>query len=360
VRADGSVIVLGSSTAGGHSPLGNFTPATALAGAMSARVVNGLHATSVSAAQLYALAVGTDGKLYGWGASNGGTLGGSVVNGYVDAPHEVTGISGVTMAAAGEAYAVALRNDGTVWHWPGTVTFAPESVAPRQIAGLADVRKIVRGPGSSTAGTYDNPIAIKTDGTAWAISWASSVQSGPSGPVTTVTGTARQITDLANVSDVTCSEHCLALLGDGSVVAWGNNSVGQLGNGTVGPTTGNPIPAGGSTVTVSPAPVPGLTGVRAIATTIDSSMAVTGDGAVWGWGGRDFNGLGGTADVATPTRLPAPSGAVDVSCAVYSPCVLQLAGGALWGWGGNVNGELGDGSTTARSTPVQAIGIDLD
>jgi alpha-tubulin suppressor-like RCC1 family protein len=356
LRGDGSVAVLGSSTFGGHAPLGSFTPTTAWAGT-SARVVKGLSARSVSAAELYALAVGTDGKLYGWGVANGGTLGGDVFNGYVDAPRALPGVVDVTMAVASEAYAVALRSDGTVWHWPGSVS--GETVTPAQAAGLTGVRKIVRGEGSGTTGATTQPIAIKADGTAWALSWSASVAAGAGGPVTTHTAIVRQITGLNDVVDVSCSYHCLALLGDGRVLAWGSNTAGQLGNGTVG-AGGIGLPPGGSTIAVTPTAVPGIADAIAIATTSGGSIAVARDGSVWTWGG-DYNGQGQNVTATSPTRLAAlPGGATGISCAVFSPCLVWLADGTVWGWGANGNGELADGSVQTRSTPVQAVGIDLD
>ena len=360
MQDDGKVVVLGSNTLAGHSPLGNFSSSTPVAGASSARVVSGLTSSSVSAAELYALAVGTDGRLYGWGTSNGGTLG-VVVNGYVDIPTALPGLDGVTAAVATEHQAVALRSDGTVWYWPGVVSTSTTSAAvlPGQVAGLTDVRKITRGQGAGSTGTYTDPIAIKTDGTAWALAWSPTVVMGAAGPETTYTATARQITGLADVVDISCSDHCLALLGDGHVVAWGNNSVGQLGNGSVGPVTSNPLPTGGATVSVTPSVVPGLENVKAIATTINASVAIETDGSVWGWGGRDGNGLG-TGDVSVATQVSGIGDAVDVSCAVGSPCVVLKSDGTIWGWGGNGNGELGDGTTTAHTTPVQATGIDLN
>ena len=66
-------------------------------------------------------------------------------------------------------------------------------------------------------------------------------------------------------------DHSLALKSDGTVWAWGDNYYGQLGDGT---TTNQP----------SPVQVPGLTGVIAVAAGYSHSLAVKNDGTVWAWG----------------------------------------------------------------------------
>lgn len=217
----------------------------------------------------------TDGKLYGWGVSNGGTLGGSGINSYVDAPRELPGATGaISMAVAGETKALALKSDGTLAFWPGTASFATDTVTAGQVAGLTGVVKIVHGPGLD-----QEPIAIKSDGTAWTISWSATVGSG--GAVSN-TAVVRQITGLPSVSDVACGEnHCLALLTDGTVPAWGSNHNGQLGNGTsTGFIASGVIPSGGATAAVIPSAVPGLSGVRAIGADSGASVAVKTDGTV--------------------------------------------------------------------------------
>lgn len=360
LTSSGNVLVLGSSTLGGHSPLGSFTPTTPLAGT-SARTVNGLLAAAVAAGGIYALAVGIDGKLYGWGVTNGGVLGGNLVNGYVDTPREVPGASGtVSMAVASATHAVALKTDGTLAYWPGTIDYATQAITAGTIGGLSDVARIVDGP-ADIRGSTSEPIAIRNDGSAWTISWSSTA-----GLLQTDVAVVRQITGLSNVADIACGHsHCLALLKDGTVQAWGSNDQGQLGNGSASGGTSVAIPSGGATAAVSPVAVAGLADIRAIAVGGDASVAVGSDGSVWTWGLLLNAGQGsGPGSTLSPTRLASPTGAVDVSCAAgygqATHCAVLLDTGALWGWGANVNGELGDGTSTPRDTPVQAGGIALN
>ena len=71
-------------------------------------------------------------------------------------------------------------------------------------------------------------------------------------------------------------DHTVALKNDGSVWAWGNNSNGQLGDGS-------------TTQRNSPAQVPNVSLIRAIAAGNGYTMVLTSDSTVWAWG---INGNG--------------------------------------------------------------------
>src|SRR5215213_6100957 len=77
--------------------------------------------------------------------------------------------------------------------------------------------------------------------------------------------------------------------------SWGNNSYGQLGNGTYGP----------ATATNTPGAVSNLSDVRSVKDGCSHSLARFGDSTVWAWG---YNGLGqlgnGTSGVGTDSDVP--------------------------------------------------------
>ena len=81
------------------------------------------------------------------------------------------------------------------------------------------------------------------------------------------------------------ADHALVLTDDGSVWAWGCNTSGQLGNGTIlsGPTWGVAVPA----------PVLGIGDVVAIDAGDGFSLALRVDGSLWAWGRNDqpFQGV---------------------------------------------------------------------
>jgi alpha-tubulin suppressor-like RCC1 family protein len=113
-------------------------------------------------------------------------------------------------------------------------------------------------------------------------------------PVSGVTGAAAIATGGYETGTGVCAHTC-AIVGSGSVLCWGDNYYGELGNGT---TTNSSVP-----VTVS-----GITNATAVAT--------------------------GTTH----------------TCALLGSSTVQC-------WGNNFNGELGNGTTTNSSVPVTVSGV---
>src|SRR5207248_2650007 len=99
----------------------------------------------------------------------------------------------------------------------------------------------------------------------------------------------------------------LALLGDGTVWAWGYNDYGQLGDGT-------------TTTRLVPVKVSGLTSIVAIAGGRFHSVALRSDGTVWVWGDNIDGQLGqGTfgSYSSIPVQVPGFSGATAISAGGY-------------------------------------------
>ncbi len=145
--------------------------------------------------------------------------------------------------------------------------------------------------------------------------------------------------------------HVVALKGDGTVLAWGANALGGVGDGTF-------------TTRLSPVQVSGLgagSGVTAVATGLSHSVAAKADNSVWAWGSNNNSNLGNPS-VVGPSNVPVP-----VSNLGPGSGVIALAGGgnftlalksdgSVWGWGNNNTGQLGIGSTTTQPVPVQVKG----
>ncbi len=133
----------------------------------------------------------------------------------------------------------------------------------------------------------------------------------------------------------------------GAVKCWGDNTYGQLGNGT---TTSSAVPVG----------VVGL-GSRVVAVSAGEfhSCAVTLAGAVKCWGHNAFGevGDGTTTDSAVPVGVVGlGSGVVAVSAGGFHSCAVT-SGGSVRCWGRNPNGELGDGTTIDSAVPVGVVGL---
>jgi hypothetical protein len=126
----------------------------------------------------------------------------------------------------------------------------------------------------------------------------------------------------------------LALLADGTVVAWGANDTGQLGNLS-------------GTLSSTPLAVPTLQYVLTIAAGVDHALATDDAGRVWGWGSNTYSELGllnGSSDgIGAPRLLLGYDAAYGVAAGWQETLVLR-ADGCVYAGGSSTSTGLGTGT----------------
>lgn len=310
---------------------------------------------AIAAGGSHTIELKPDGTVWAWGSNQYGQLGdGTTTNS--PAPIQVSGLTDITAIAAGKDHTIAHKADGTVWAWGkneygqlGAETietcYAHLSCAttPIQVSGLTHVIAIAAGEANS--------IALKDDGTVWA--WGSN-QYGQLGAETIETCSYSVLCSSIPVNAAGLTEiiaigiggrHSVALKADGTVWTWGNNWLGQLGDGT-------------NTDSLIPVQVSGLTDVAAIAVGRLHSVALKTDGTVWGWGDNSGGQLGdGTIGRnSTPVQVSYITNITNIAVGDRHTMALNIDG-TVWAWGSNQYGQLGDGTNIDSTTPVQVSGL---
>jgi len=255
------------------------------------------------------LALKSNGTVWAWGYNGDGQLGNGTFDG-TNVPMKVSNLSGIKAIAAGEYHSLALKEDGMVRTWGangdgqlGNGTFddstTPVEVKTASGAALSSVKAIAVGGNHS--------LAVKMDGTVrtWGDNFNGQLGNGTNDdrnvPVKVKTASG---TTLGGIKAVAGGEyHSLALKEDGTVLAWGNNFNGQLGNGSSGLDSDSNVPV----------QVSNLSGVKAIAAGYAHSLALKEDGTVRTWGangaGQLGNGSSGLdSDSNVPVRVKTASG----------------------------------------------------
>jgi alpha-tubulin suppressor-like RCC1 family protein/chitodextrinase len=145
--------------------------------------------------------------------------------------------------------------------------------------------------------------------------------------------------------------HSCAIVGGGSVVCWGSNSLDQLGDGNEWFEESN------ATV---PVPVVGLSDAIGLAAGDYHTCALrqTGEVVCWGYASAGQLGNGSTTPLFVPQPLTVPGleDAVGIAAGSAHTCALRATGGVVC-WGSNAGGELGTGDTVDALTPTPAIGV---
>jgi alpha-tubulin suppressor-like RCC1 family protein len=299
----------------------------------------------------HSCAVTGDGFVYCFGANGYNKAGGGSQTTPKATPTQIAGVSGAVAIATGSEHSCALRSSGYVSCWGfngnkelGDGSTLQHSATPVQVHNLSDAIDI-EAAGQSTC-------VLRSSGAVacWGNNWL-----GQLGDGTTVTRSAPvDVLGVSNATAITCgANHCCALLEDGNMSCWGSNGNGQLGRGPGSPGYSH-----------TAAPVVGLDDIVAIGAGAFHTCAVRSDGTAYCWGADDGLQLGdgdnNSANELSPVPVLNLSGALAIDGGVRTTCahVLQNQVHQVKCWGNDWVGTLGNGGTlpgTGSPSPVDVL-----
>ncbi len=343
---------------------------------------------------------------------------------------DAQGAPRATLLAIGGGATCARMSDQSVWCWGATPgAMPPGRSRPRRLAGLASVNSLALGDDSACAWMTDLSVRCWGVNDACQLGNGSQIESaaptevvwrgmpfrggvgigagdqhycvlnaqrhpycwglGASGqlgaPITrcqnearAVDGIAEPLLTVSGGAAFTC-----ALDERGSVWCWGDNTHGQLGDGTLTSRETPAVVSGLGTIRDlstgyqgacasdgsvrcwgqyninerRSAPEPAiLSGVTQVSGSLENGCAVLRDATAWCWGDNGAGQLGdGTREESrTGVRVRDLNGVVQVVATTGHACA-RLDDGTVWCWGFNGNGQLGDGTFASRAVPARVV-----
>jgi len=325
---------------------------------------------TVEAGSGHVIAIMEDGSAFGWGRNGFGQIG-DISTDQQAKPTRVK-LEGIKAVAPGGGHTLFLLEDGTVWGC-GAGFFGmlgPDNMrvhpVPVKIEAPTNIVQLVSG-GS-------HALALLDDGTVWA--WGRDdcgqladgdqtgkrdgalvqVHAGREYPLRALPQPVEGVTGATFVA--TGGGHSLVVLEDGSLITWGLNDCGQLGDGVTQ-----------NRKREYRTPVKALVSdVKAVAGAYHHTLILLGDGTVRACGINDRGqcGDGSTVERSAPVevkgltdvvQIAATGGGGDDNPGDYGHSVAVRADGSLWGWGNNNFGELGLEEIGLSPTPSQVPGV---
>jgi alpha-tubulin suppressor-like RCC1 family protein len=347
-----------------------------------------------------------DGDGYGWGigANFAGQTGTNTQGVDRTSPTSMVGGHMFVEIVGGEDSNMGLKADGTVWCWGDDElpndTFVGKLGQNQNVGQKSSPVSVVGNHSFVKVGTSEDArFGLKEDGTVWGWGSAASGQLGigttsgvgRSSPVSIV-GDHSFIDIMISIGDL--ANHCAGLKTDGTVWSWGDNYIGQIGDGTasnrsspvsvVGNHSFIQIDGGGTVIALkadgtawgwgdgdrggigdgnnvyrsSPSSVVGNHSFVEIRAGDDFGLGRKEDGTVWCWGEGSHGKLGINTDInnrSSPVSVAGNHSFVAVRTGRLHTVALK-ENGEVWTWGYGSEAQLGDGGIANRSSPVSVLG----
>lgn len=300
-------------------------------------------------------ALTSSGAVWAWGVGSYGELGDGTTTSYVTRAVKVAFPAGVKIVALPNPMpfdgALAIDSSGHAWGWglnaDGDLCL-PGLLEPRPMQ--IPLTGVTLATGARTHSLFDSNGKVYACGSGQdgVLGNGSTASSSKPAPVVGLPATA-------SVTALTSSwQGSGALLSNGAYYDWGYNAAGQLGDGG---TANRDVPVRVKLPSAVRQVSQGGSGA-----TNGQTIAILVNGSVWAWGNNSKGQLGdgATASSDVPVRVRVPAGVTftKVNSGGYA-CYAIDSSGLLWAWGGNQNGQLGTGSAVRIEADPVDVGIHL-
>jgi alpha-tubulin suppressor-like RCC1 family protein len=298
----------------------------------------------VSNSNYIASALKSTGEIWSWGSNTVGELGDGTLTNRCSPVREISSSTDWCQVSSGFSHIVAIKTSGELWAWGsnncgrlGDGTSTNRCSPVREISSSTNWCQVGAGFGHTPA--------LKTDGTLWA--WGSN-NCGQLGGGTTIPqcSPVREFCSATNWCQVSGGiNSTITIKNSGEIWAWGMNSSGQLGDGTI-ESRCSPVRERCS-----------ATNWCQVSINSCNTAALKSNGELWTWGRNQCAGLGdGTVtDRCSPVReITSSTNWCQVSVGFLHGSAIKTSG-ELWSWGRNDFGQIGDGATITRCSVVREI-----
>lgn len=328
--------------------------------------------TSVSHYGDVVAAITANGDLYCWGQNTDGQVGNGSTLDQTTPQKILQNVSSVSYSSSNYVMG-AITTDGELYCWGYGSVYTGSYRTPKKILdnvsscyydGYISVaittnldlycwrpkkettpKKMLENVSSVSCGySYEanNTIAaITTNGDLYCWGNNSSGQVG-NGTTTSQTTPVKVLENVSSVSSGWYSSVMTAITTDRSLYCWGRNDHGEIGNGTTEDQT---------------VPLKVLENVSTVSYNRDnfSMAAITTNGELYRWGGNNYYGQignGTTEDQTIPFKVM--ENVISVSQG-SSHIEAVTTNGDLYCWGDNSSGQIGNGSTLDQTTPLKVL-----
>ena len=293
-------------------------------------------------------AIAEDESLWCWGVDTFGQLGQGEHSESNSLPRPVPG-GDWSQAGVGGKQSCATRTDGSLWCWGGNDFGQLGLGAASDDPVLRPTRVGTANDWTSVAAGGVHSCGLRGAGTLWC--WGGNDSGALAlGSDEAVVPMPARVGDAQDWDHVTLGiHHGCGVRRDGSLWCWGDNALGQLGQG----------------LDLQPFPSPTQVGIgqdwSLIRTGAGHTCALARDGSLWCWGSHQSGALGlGEEDEQNPLdfeprRVGDATDWVDLALGGFQTCARKTDE-SLWCWGQNGDGELGVGFVGDVWVPTRLAG----